>query len=188
MNRFRSSALLAVIAMLVALSLVAPPSGAVVRSEVRPPEASIRITTPPVTSLRVYNVRAFSSWNAVAQYCTISAAPAVRWTRHPNRKGATVGHYMRVKAELQTRAGFGGTLFKTIAKRKFRSRSFPIGQGLPVNWVFPLHTNLAFANGEYRVKFTVRVIRNVALGVDTTAWKAVYASRLIQGCFGEGSA
>jgi hypothetical protein len=103
--------------------------------------------------------------------CQIVGRGTVDWFKHPKKKGLTTGHYLRMTVEIQTPAGYGGTLWKTLAKRTTRTDRALLGQGLPQAWTYDVGYNTASGTGEYRTKFTVRVIRDVRPGLDTTAWK-----------------
>jgi len=67
-------------------------------------------------------------------------------------------------------AGYGGTLWKTLAKKSAKTKTYHLNQR-PRGLVLPVSTNLRQGLSSYRVKVTVRVIRDVRLALDTTAWK-----------------
>ena len=52
----------------------------------------------------------------------------------------------------------------------------------------PVSYNARYGILDYRTRVTVRVIRNVTLGVDTTAWKGYYWDTFPAVCTGRGGA
>lgn len=139
-----------------------------------PSSAAGDIPTPPRAKLNVYDLKVTGAWNAVRGYCTITASASGYWKKAPPKKGTTNGHYLLVKAEVIAPAGYGGTLTKTLAKVKERSSTFYVPHvGLPQRFTWSATHNAAQGTGDYGARITVRVVRAVAGGADTTAWKLV---------------
>jgi hypothetical protein len=117
----------------------------------------------------------------VGGYCQIVGKGIINWSKHPKKKGLTVGHYLRVKVEIQSPGGYGGTLWNTLAKETFKSKTVnlgqPTGSGITTTAVY----NVTSGYSEYRTKVTSRVIRNVKPGFDTTAWKRTVVTDTIGG-------
>jgi hypothetical protein len=136
------------------------------------------IPLPPPSGLVVWHTGTVKTWlpNAGANgVCRISTAPHVNWLRHPRKRRLTIGHYAKIRVEIMAQAGYNGTLWKAVTSRSYTSPTkwLSVG-GLPVYWGFPLGYNVAHGLVDYRSRTTVRIIRDVRPGLNTTAWKGVY--------------
>lgn len=140
----------------------------------RPSSAMVDIPTPPRAKLNVYDLKVTGTWNQARGYCTITASAGTYWKKAPEKKGTTNGHYLLVKTEVITPGGYGGSLIKTLAKKTYRSETYSVPHvGLPKQQDWPVHFNAQQGSGDYGARITVRVVRAVAGGLDTTAWKLV---------------
>lgn len=102
----------------------------------------------------------------------LSGGPRVGWVMEPPPKGPTlVGHFLRVTVRIQAQAGYGGSLWKTLEKKKYKSVTRYKGQFSPIDVRVPVSTRLRNGLGTYRVQVTARVVRNIKLAPDVTAWK-----------------
>lgn len=132
------------------------------------------IPTPPRAKLNVYGLKVTGAWNPARGYCTISATASGHWKKAPERKGLTTGHYLVVKTEVIAPAGYGGSLTKTLATTRVTSGTYAIPHvGLPARFNWSAHFNAERGSGDYGARITVRVVRAVVGGLDTTAWKLV---------------
>ena len=102
----------------------------------------------------------------------LSGGPRVGWVSEPTPKGPTlVGHFLQVTVRIQAKAGYGGTLWKTLEKKKYKSVTRYVGQFSQIDVKVPVSTRLKNGLGTYRVQVTARVVRNISLAPDVTAWK-----------------
>ncbi len=149
--------------------------------------ASAEIPVPPDNSVQVYNLK--TTCQVIDSFATVSSNPTIRWSKAPKRKGLTVGHYMRVKTQIMTSAGINGTLWKPLAGKTHKTDTYYLpSKGLPITFQAPVSYNARYGTLDYRTRVTVRVIRNVTLGVDTTAWKGYYWDTFPALCTGRGGA
>lgn len=149
--------------------------------------AAAEIPVPPESAVQVLNLRTSCTVND--SYATVSSKPTIRWAKAPKRKGLTVGHYMRVKTQIMTPAGINGTLWKPLAGKTYKTKTYYLpAKGLPVTFPAPVSYNTLHGTLDYRTRVTVRVIRNVTLGLDTTAWKGYYWTQTSALCTGRGGA
>ncbi len=150
--------------------------------------ASAEIPRPPDNAVTVFDVKTTCTMPRGASYFRVSSSPTIYWGRAPKRKGpTTVGHYMRVKTQIMTRAGFNGTLWKSLAKKTYKTPTYYLpAKGLPVTFQVPVTYNVGGGLLDYRTRVTVRVIRNVRPGLDTTAWKGEYWEQFSALCTGGG--
>lgn len=149
--------------------------------------ASADIPLPPDTAVQVYNLN--TSCQVLDAYATVSSNPTIRWSKAPKRKGLTVGHYMRVKTQIMTSAGVNGTLRKPLAGKTYKTDTYYLpAKGLPVSFQAPVTYNALHGLLDYYTRVTVRVIRNVKPGLDTTAWKGYYWTQTSALCTGRGGA
>jgi len=133
--------------------------------------AGAAVKEPPRSAVGWQGLVGTCSPNRDGTYYTLATSPQINWVKHPRKKGpTTTGHYLRVKTEIQAQAGYGGTLWKTLAKKSAKTKTYHLNQR-PRGLVLPVSTNLRQGLSSYRVKVTVRVIRDVRLALDTTAWK-----------------
>ncbi|MGA9746407.1 MAG: hypothetical protein WBQ50_03020 [Nocardioides sp.] len=141
---------------------------------IAPASAAGDIPTPPRAKLNVYGLHVSGLWNDARGYCTITAKASGFWKRAPKKKGTTNGHYLLVTTEVIAPAGYGGSLTKTLAKKTVRSSTYSVPHtGLPQRFAWQTDFIAQQGSGDYGARITVRVVRAVAAGADTTAWKLV---------------
>ncbi len=149
--------------------------------------AAAAIPFPPDNAVSVFKVKTTCAAPRGSSYFTVSSSPTIYWGRAPKRKGLTVGHYMRVKTQIMTSAGFNGTLWKPLATKTYKTPTYYLpAKGLPVTFQVPVTYNVSGGLLDYRTRVTVRVIRNVRPGLDTTAWKGEYWEQFSALCTGGG--
>lgn len=150
--------------------------------------ASADIPLPPDNAVTVFNVKTTCTMPRGASYYTVSSSPKIYWGLAPKRKGLTVGHYMRVKTQIMTPAGYNGTMWKALATKTEKTQTYYLpAKGLPVTFQVPVTYNAGGGTLDYYTRVTVRVIRNVKPGLDTTAWKGEYWEQNSALCTGFGA-
>ncbi len=169
--------------------------------------ASADIPTPPESKLAVYmghlegtkiniepGVQCRFDWNR--GYMALSFRPTVLWTGFPKkRKGTTVGYYLEATSSIQAKAGVNGTFWKTLASKKYKSEKYRLIKNdalaeLNENPFFelPVYYNVAQGSLDDRGQVTVRGVRDVAFGLDTTVWRGTYIQEGATACSAPGGA
>jgi hypothetical protein len=143
------------------LAVAAPPTQAIPK----PPPGAVAYNLSDVSCERT------------ASYVRVKGTAASYLRKVPAKKGASVGAYQEVTLDIEAQSGYGGTLWKKMARTRDRTGSIPhSGAGLPQGLMVSVNDNYREGNLEFRLKLTVRVIRDVRPGFDTTAWKYTVTS------------
>ncbi|HET8969772.1 MAG TPA: hypothetical protein VFN19_01830 [Candidatus Nanopelagicales bacterium] len=112
-------------------------------------------------------------------YVSIGGAPTVWLYQVPKKRkwkdALVISYFLQITMKVQMQAGYNGTLWKTVAKKKYKQNSYTIpakkpGPKLPQVVSTPLYWNARNGTGEYRLEMQVKLRRN-ATGPDTTAWQ-----------------
>lgn len=118
-------------------------------------------------------------------YVTISSTPTSYVTKVPKkRKVRDIGliyYYQQITLRLQSPAGYNGTMWKTLAKKKFTQKTYRIPpkknkRYLPSAAWATVQYNARYGSGDYRVEMEVKLKRDFAGVPDSTAWTYKVAS------------